>query len=127
MSTPGTTKRIAPSSTYRVDKKGKEPWTWVRTHGKGRVFYTAWGHDERTWGNPGFQTLLERGIRWAVGDDPAAVPAVALRAGDDAAAQGRQAVRVQGRQDSVLPGRQSLGHEHGGQPDAAAAGAGRVA
>jgi putative membrane-bound dehydrogenase-like protein len=56
--------------SYRVDKKGKEPWTWVRTHGKGRVFYTAWGHDERTWGNAGFQTLLERGIRWAVGQDP---------------------------------------------------------
>jgi putative membrane-bound dehydrogenase-like protein len=60
--------------SYRVDKKGKEPWTWVRTHGKGRVFYTAWGHDERTWGNPAFQTLLERGIRWAVGDDPQATP-----------------------------------------------------
>ena len=51
---------------YRGDKKGKEPWTWVRTHGKGRVFYTAWGHDERTWGNAGFQDLVERGIRWAV-------------------------------------------------------------
>ncbi len=50
---------------YRADKKGKEPWTWVRTHGKGRVFYTAWGHDERTWGNPGFQSLVERGILWA--------------------------------------------------------------
>jgi uncharacterized protein len=62
--------------SYRVDKKGKEPWTWVRTHGKGRVFYTAWGHDERTWGTPGFQRLLERGIRWAVGDDPSVVPAV---------------------------------------------------
>lgn len=45
-----------------------EPWTWVRTHGDGRVFYTAWGHDERTWTNPGFQALLERGIRWAAGD-----------------------------------------------------------
>ena len=53
---------------YRVDGEGaSEPWTWVRTHGKGRVFYTAWGHDQRTWGNPGFQNLVERGIRWAVG------------------------------------------------------------
>src|SRR5947199_1292590 len=60
---------------YRVDKDGKEPWTWVRTQGKGRVFYTAWGHDERTWSNPGFQNLVERGIRWAVGADPAVVPA----------------------------------------------------
>jgi uncharacterized protein len=43
----------------------EEPWTWVREQGKGRVFYTAWGHDERTWNQPGFHNLLERGIRWA--------------------------------------------------------------
>ncbi|MEL6109967.1 MAG: PVC-type heme-binding CxxCH protein, partial [Planctomycetota bacterium] len=42
----------------------REPWTWVRTHGMGRVFYTAWGHDERTWSKPEFQSLVERGIRW---------------------------------------------------------------
>ena len=51
--------------SYRED----EPWTWIRTQGEGRVFYTAWGHDERTWQNPGFQDLLERGIRWAAGQD----------------------------------------------------------
>lgn len=51
--------------SYRDD----EPWTWVRTQGDGRVFYTAWGHDERTWQNPGFHELLERGIRWAAGQD----------------------------------------------------------
>jgi len=45
-----------------------EPWTWVRTYGKGRVFYTAWGHDERTWMQPGFQMLVERGTRWTIGD-----------------------------------------------------------
>lgn len=56
---------------YRVDKAGKEPWTWTRTHGKGRVFYTAWGHDHRTWRNPGFTNLLERGVRWAANSDPA--------------------------------------------------------
>lgn len=49
----------------RDDASGKEPWTWVRTHGKGRVFYTAYGHDARTWSQPGFQALVERGIRWA--------------------------------------------------------------
>ena len=37
-------------------QEGREPWTWVRTHGEGRVFYTAWGHDQRTWSNPGFRT-----------------------------------------------------------------------
>src|SRR5262249_12942765 len=60
---------------YRVERGAKEPWTWVRTQGKGRVFYTAWGHDQRTWGNPGFHNLVERGIRWATGRDPGQVPA----------------------------------------------------
>ncbi|MGI8979383.1 MAG: PVC-type heme-binding CxxCH protein [Pirellulaceae bacterium] len=62
---------------YRNEGEKREPWTWVRTHGKGRVFYTAWGHDERTWGNPGFQNLVERGIRWACGQEVSAVPAFA--------------------------------------------------
>lgn len=55
----------------RTEGKSEEPWTWTRTHGKGRVFYTAWGHDARTWGHPGFHNLLERGIRWAAKQDPA--------------------------------------------------------
>ena len=49
----------------RTDKDLIEPWTWVRNHGKGRVFYTAWGHDHRTWSHPGFIALVERGTRWA--------------------------------------------------------------
>ncbi|MEM7391335.1 MAG: PVC-type heme-binding CxxCH protein, partial [Verrucomicrobiota bacterium] len=54
---------------YRETHGEKEPWTWVRTHGKGRVFYTAWGHDKRTWTNPGFHDLIHRGVLWAVGDE----------------------------------------------------------
>lgn len=63
--------------SYRVDEGNREPWTWVRTQGKGRVFYTAWGHDHRTWGNAGFQNLLERGLRWSVGESPEAAPVYA--------------------------------------------------
>ena len=53
------------------DKPGQkeEPYTWTRQYGKGRVFYTAYGHDERTWTQPGFHDLLERGILWAIGDE----------------------------------------------------------
>ncbi len=51
--------------SYRDD----EPYTWIRTHGEGRVFYTAWGHDQRTWSHPGFHDLIERGIRWSAGRD----------------------------------------------------------
>ena len=54
----------------RAEGKGEEPWTWVRTQGKGRVFYTAYGHDGRTWQNSGFHDLLERGIRWAINKGP---------------------------------------------------------
>ncbi len=63
----------------RAEGDADEPWTWIRKQGKGRVFYTAWGHDQRTWSNPGFQNLVERGIRWAAGQDPGIVPAFADR------------------------------------------------
>jgi putative membrane-bound dehydrogenase-like protein len=61
--------RIVLETRDEADKP--EPWTWIRTQGKGRVFYTAWGHDERTWSHAGFHNLVERGIRWAAGSDPA--------------------------------------------------------
>ena len=54
----------------RRDASGAEPYTWVREHGQGRVFYTAWGHDQRTWSNTNFQALVENGIRWASANSP---------------------------------------------------------
>ncbi|MFY8012546.1 MAG: PVC-type heme-binding CxxCH protein, partial [Saprospiraceae bacterium] len=59
------------------DKPGAktEPYTWTRQYGKGRVFYTAYGHDERTWQNTDFQELIYRGILWAVNDDAKAAHA----------------------------------------------------
>lgn len=45
-----------------------EPWSWTRKQGKGRVFYTASGHDHRVWDLPEFQQLLQNAILWAVGD-----------------------------------------------------------
>lgn len=63
----------------QADGNVREPWTWVRNHGDGRVFYTAWGHDERTWNQPGFHDLLERGIRWACGQDLSSLIAAAKK------------------------------------------------
>jgi putative membrane-bound dehydrogenase-like protein len=51
-----------------LETRDGEPYTWVRAHEKGRVFYTAWGHDERTWGQREFHELLARGIRWAAAE-----------------------------------------------------------
>ena len=42
----------------RVDGDHREPWTWVKEYGEGKVFYTASGHDERVWNHPGFQKLI---------------------------------------------------------------------
>jgi type 1 glutamine amidotransferase len=44
------------------------PATWIRNHGKGRVFYTSMGHREDVWTSPRFQSLVVGGITWAVGD-----------------------------------------------------------
>lgn len=63
--------RISPDITVlmeRVEGSHHEPYTWVKQVGKGRVFYTAYGHDERTWKNPGFLDLVQNGIFWAIGD-----------------------------------------------------------
>jgi type 1 glutamine amidotransferase len=57
----------------------KEPWhvpvSWVRDYGRGRVFYTNFGHNEATWKEPAFQSHAVEGIRWALGRrDAAAEP-----------------------------------------------------
>jgi hypothetical protein len=44
------------------------PLAWTRRWGKGRVFYTAFGHDKAVWEDPRFQELLLNGIKWSMGD-----------------------------------------------------------
>ncbi len=64
--------RVNPDMTVlmeRVEGNTREPYTWVREQGKGRVFYTAFGHNDSTWTNAGFLKLVENGIFWAIGDD----------------------------------------------------------
>ncbi len=61
--------RVADDLTILMERDEgdhKEPWTWVKEYGEGRVFYTAYGHDEKTWTNPGFQQLIKQGILWAI-------------------------------------------------------------
>jgi putative membrane-bound dehydrogenase-like protein len=52
----------------RRDGTHDEPYTWVKPYGKGRIYYTAWGHDQRTWSNEGFQKQVVQATRWASGD-----------------------------------------------------------
>ncbi|CAM3333102.1 PVC-type heme-binding CxxCH protein [Zobellia roscoffensis] len=53
----------------RVEGNYREPYTWVKKYGKGKVFYTALGHDERTWENLEFLNLIKEGILWSVNDN----------------------------------------------------------
>ncbi|MFM1873999.1 MAG: hypothetical protein RL398_3421, partial [Planctomycetota bacterium] len=56
-----------------LQRRQDEPWTWTRTQGKGRVFYTAAGHDHRVWDRAEFQELLRNAVYWAVGPDKRAL------------------------------------------------------
>ena len=64
-------KNLNPDMTVlaeRVEDGQHYPYTWVRNEGKGRVFYTAYGHEDRTWSNIGFLDLVRNGVLWALGD-----------------------------------------------------------
>jgi type 1 glutamine amidotransferase len=51
------------------------PTTWARREGRGRVWFTAMGHREDVWTNPLFQDILIGGVKWALGEVKAEVPA----------------------------------------------------
>ena len=51
-------------------QRGKDyPMAWTNTKGKGRIFYTAFGHREDVWMNPLFQKHLLGGMAWALGEN----------------------------------------------------------
>lgn len=41
--------------------------TWAKMYGKGRVFYSALGHDASTWDNPDIQRMWFNAVEWALG------------------------------------------------------------
>ena len=52
---------------------GDFPLAWAKTYGKGRVFYSALGHDLTTWDNPQIQQMYFQAIQWALGLTPGPV------------------------------------------------------
>ncbi len=64
---------IASLDLSRMEDPQKRPdrdyaVSWVRTYGKGRVFYTTLGHDAATYWNPVFLNHLLAGIQFVIGD-----------------------------------------------------------
>jgi predicted dehydrogenase/type 1 glutamine amidotransferase len=45
----------------------RHPLGYTRPYGKGQVFYTALGHDERAFRNPNFQETVTRGLAFVTG------------------------------------------------------------
>lgn len=42
--------------------------SWCREEGKGKVFYTSFGHDPKVWQDKKFQDHLFGGLKWATGE-----------------------------------------------------------
>jgi uncharacterized protein (TIGR03437 family) len=43
---------------------------WVKSYGRGRVFYTALGHFDDTWRDPRFRAMIRNGLLWLAGEIP---------------------------------------------------------
>ena len=52
---------------HGIWKLERKPLGYVRDYGKGRIFYTALGHDNRTFVHPDFQDQLIKGLRYVCG------------------------------------------------------------
>lgn len=48
-------------------QNGDFPLVWAKTYGKGRVFYSALGHDASVWDNRDVALMYFEAIKWALG------------------------------------------------------------
>ena len=58
--------------TTAVKKEGKRAdkdyaLAWTKEYGKGRVFYTAFGHRDEVWADERFQKLMLGGLGYVIG------------------------------------------------------------
>ena len=55
-------------ASYRPGDKlrmGTHPVMWINPRAKGRVFYSALGHEPQLYGDPAYRRILTNAIRWA--------------------------------------------------------------
>ena len=58
--------RIPPDGVGTAGEAADLPLAWQKSHGSGRVFYTALGHPDAVWNDTRFRTHLREGIRWGL-------------------------------------------------------------
>ena len=49
-----------------VSKDGDFPLAWAKMYGQGRVFFSSFAHDAKTWDNPDISKMYFEAIRWAL-------------------------------------------------------------
>ncbi|MEO8680893.1 MAG: ThuA domain-containing protein [Vicinamibacterales bacterium] len=56
-----------PPNAENHSKDGDLPLVWAKSYGKGRVFYSSFGHDAGVWDNRDIQQMYFEAIKWALG------------------------------------------------------------
>jgi type 1 glutamine amidotransferase len=62
-----TLERFPLDGLARAGEPGDLPLAWSKSHGSGRVFYTALGHRDEVWRDTRYQQHILGGIRWVLG------------------------------------------------------------
>lgn len=58
--------KLTPNPNYtRTD--GDFPVAWAMNYGKGRVFFSSFGHDAKTWDDPDVYRMFYEAIKWSLG------------------------------------------------------------
>ncbi len=55
---------------YGCPKSGGHVLEWCKTYGKGRIYYTALGHNAKDWGKMEWQLHLLKAAKWTMGELP---------------------------------------------------------
>jgi len=56
-----------PPNTDLHRSDGDFPLAWAKTYGKGRVFYSSFGHAAGTWDNPDVYRMYFEALKWSLG------------------------------------------------------------
>ena len=64
------TERMDLSKQPHLVRGGDYPQAWTRTYGKGRTFWSNFGHFAETWDDPDIQKMYLEALKWAMGLTP---------------------------------------------------------
>ncbi|HTR77726.1 MAG TPA: ThuA domain-containing protein [Gemmatimonadaceae bacterium] len=84
-------KMPANTGVHRTD--GDFPLAWAKMYGKGRVFYSSFGHAATTWDDPNVSKMYFEAIKWSLGLSDADVTPRPFHAGEGRGRSGQRPAR----------------------------------